>query len=131
MADTIIKKWNTSTSSFDELYPRTSHTQIVASGTPNSTTFLRGDGTWATPAGGSSFSTTTVTIATGDWSSQTATKTVSGVTSSSYIWVSPANASYTNYANAQIRATGQGTNSITFTCTTTPTSNIDVVVVWS
>ncbi len=51
MADTIIKKWNTGTSTFDELYPRTTHTQIVASGTPSSTTFLRGDGQWATPAG--------------------------------------------------------------------------------
>lgn len=49
MADTIIKKWNGST--FDEVYPRTTHTQIVATGTPSSTTFLRGDGTWAVPSG--------------------------------------------------------------------------------
>lgn len=51
MADFIIKKWNTGTSSFDELYPKTTHTQIVATGTPSSTTFLRGDGTWAVPDG--------------------------------------------------------------------------------
>jgi hypothetical protein len=80
--------------------------------------------TWATP-----LVSTTVTIASGDWSANSATKTVSGVTASSFLWISPASASYTNFVSAEVRATAQGTNSITFTCSITPTASIDVVVV--
>jgi hypothetical protein len=46
MPNTILKRWNGST--FEELYPKTTTSQIAASGTPSSSTFLRGDGTWAT-----------------------------------------------------------------------------------
>lgn len=53
MTDTIIKKFNGST--FDEVYPKTTVTQIVASGTPGSTTYLRGDGSWQTISSGSSY----------------------------------------------------------------------------
>ncbi len=48
MANTVLKKWNGS--AWEEVYPETTVTQIVATGTPSSTTFLRGDGVWATPA---------------------------------------------------------------------------------
>lgn len=50
MPNTILKRWNGS--AFEELYPKTTVGQISASGTPSSTTFLRGDGQWASPAGG-------------------------------------------------------------------------------
>lgn len=46
-----IKRWNGS--AWEVTYPKTTAGNIVASGTPSSTTFLRGDGTWATPSGGS------------------------------------------------------------------------------
>jgi hypothetical protein len=48
MPNTILKRWNGST--FEELYPKTTVTQLSASGTANSTTFLRGDGQWQIPA---------------------------------------------------------------------------------
>jgi hypothetical protein len=48
MPDTILKRWNGS--SFEELYPKTTVGQISASGTLSSSTFLRGDGQWQTPA---------------------------------------------------------------------------------
>jgi hypothetical protein len=41
-----IKKWNGSV--WEETYPKTTAGNIVATGTPSSTTFLRGDGVWAT-----------------------------------------------------------------------------------
>jgi hypothetical protein len=43
----IIKRWNGT--AFVEDYPKTTVGMIVASGTPSSTTYLRGDGTWNTP----------------------------------------------------------------------------------
>jgi hypothetical protein len=42
---TVIKKWNGT--EWEEAYPKTTHTQIIASGDPSSSTFLRGDGVWA------------------------------------------------------------------------------------
>ena len=72
--------------------------------------------------------TLTITIATSDWSNKTCTKTASGVTSSNTVIVSPASASYEAYGEAQVRATAQGTNQITFACTDTPSSALTVNV---
>ena len=48
MADFKIKKW--SGSAWVDAHPETTVGQIVATGTPSSSTFLRGDGAWATPS---------------------------------------------------------------------------------
>lgn len=69
-----------------------------------------------------------VTIATSDWSNNTCTKTASGVTASNTVIVSPASASYVAYGEAQVRATAQGTNQLTFTCTDVPSSSLTVNV---
>lgn len=69
-----------------------------------------------------------ITIATSDWSNNTCTKTASGVTSSNTVIVSPASASYEAYGEAQVRATAQGANQITFTCTDVPSSSVTVNV---
>ncbi len=44
MPNTILKRWNGS--SFEELYPKTTVTQISASGTPSVSTVLAGNGSW-------------------------------------------------------------------------------------
>jgi hypothetical protein len=69
-----------------------------------------------------------VTIATSDWSNNTCTKTATGVTASNTVIVSPASSSYVAYGEAQVRATAQGTNQITFTCTDVPSSSLTVNV---
>ena len=71
----------------------------------------------------------TTSIATSDWTANEATKAVSGVTPSNLIFVAPAPASAVDYADAGIRAVAQGANFITFVCTETPTSAIDVNIV--
>lgn len=72
---------------------------------------------------------TTATLAVADWSSNTQTVTVSGVKADSVVFVSPAPASASDYASAGILCTAQAVNSLTFTCTTTPTNAITVNVV--
>lgn len=72
---------------------------------------------------------TTPTLAVADWSSNTQTITVSGVTSSNVVLVGPAPASAQDYADAGILCTAQGTDSLTFTCTTVPSNAITLSVV--
>ncbi len=73
-------------------------------------------------------STITVTISTSDWSNGTCTKTATGVTASNTVIVSPASASFEAYGEAQVRATAQGANQLTFTCTDVPSSSLTVNV---
>lgn len=69
------------------------------------------------------------TLAVADWSSNTQTVTVSGVTASNIVIVAPAPASAADYAAAGIVCTAQGTDSLTFTCTTVPSNAITVNVI--
>lgn len=69
-----------------------------------------------------------VTIASTDWSAKTCTKSVTGVTSSNNIIVAPDPGDYLDYASAQIRATAQGSGTVTFACETTPAGSITVNV---
>ena len=72
---------------------------------------------------------TTATLAVADWSSNTQTVTVSGVKADSVVFVSPAPASASDYASAGILCTAQAADSLTFTCTTTPSNAITVNVI--
>ncbi len=49
--------------------------KLAATGTPSSTTFLRGDNTWAVPAGGAALAVTTATCTKGGIGNQTCTAT--------------------------------------------------------
>jgi hypothetical protein len=72
---------------------------------------------------------TTATLTVADWSSNTQTVTVSGVKADSVVFVSPAPASASDYASAGILCTAQAADSLTFTCTTTPSNAITVNVI--
>jgi len=69
-----------------------------------------------------------VTIAVADWTNQSCTKSVSGVTASNNIIVAPDPASFLAYGEAQIRATAQGSGTVTFACETVPTEAVTVNV---
>lgn len=73
----------------------------------------------------------TATIAVSAWSNGSATVTVTGVTASNTVIVSPAPSSITAWVKGELKCTAQGTNSLTFTCTTTPTAaiNINVLII--
>lgn len=64
-----------------------------------------------------------------NWASQSQTLTVTGVSASNIVIVSPAPASYEAYGEAGVRCSAQASNSLTFTCTDTPSANLTVNVV--
>lgn len=73
-----------------------------------------------------------VTLSASGWASNTQTVTVSGVSAdetAQLIMPVPALASQTVYYEAGILVTGQAANSLTFTCSTVPSSNLTVYVV--
>lgn len=73
-----------------------------------------------------SIKTITVTLAAASWSSLKQTVTATGVTASNTVIISPAPASHTAYGEAGVYCSAQASNSLTFTCTETPTSELTV-----
>lgn len=72
---------------------------------------------------------TTATLTSAGWSGGSQTITVTGVTATGIVFVSPDPTDQAAYTSAGIIATAQSTDSITFTCTSTPSADIDVVVI--
>ena len=72
---------------------------------------------------------TTITLTAAGWSNGSQTVSVSGITSTGVVFVSPDPTDQADYTTAGILCTAQATDSLTFTCDTTPSSDIDVVVV--
>jgi hypothetical protein len=71
----------------------------------------------------------TVSLTVEGWSGNSQTVTASGVTATNLAIVAPAPADQSDYVAAGIICTAQGANSLTFFCSETPTSAIDVGVV--
>ena len=62
------------------------------------------------------------------WSNKELTLTVTGITATSYITISPKADSRKAFADAEIFASEQDTDEITFICEETPDDDIDIVV---
>jgi len=73
--------------------------------------------------------TRTVTLAAAGWSGGSQIVTATGVTTYNIVFISPDQTDQAAYIEAGIVCTAQGANILTFTCTTTPTADIDVGVV--
>ena len=72
---------------------------------------------------------TTITLAAADWSSNTQTVSVTGMTATGVVLVSPDPTDQSAYTSAGIICSAQAAGTLTFTATNTPSSDIDVVVV--
>lgn len=79
--------------------------------------------------GGGTKVNTTITLTAAGWSNGSQTVSVSGITSTGVVFVSPDPTDQADYTTAGILCTSQATDLLEFTCTNTPTNDIDVVVV--
>jgi hypothetical protein len=69
-----------------------------------------------------------VSLPSGSWSNLTQTVSVTGVTSSNIVLVTPAPASYTVYHGCGVYCSSQGNGTLTFSAVTKPTSTLTVQV---
>lgn len=79
-------------------------------------------------ASGATYTSITVTLAAANWSSNTQTVNVAGVTASNAVIVSAAPASYLSYGEFGVYCSAQGAGTLTFTCDSTPDVNLTVNV---
>lgn len=72
--------------------------------------------------------TITVTLASANRNNDEITVTATGVTATNSVIVSPVPSDISDYTSAGIYCSAQGTDSLTFSCSTTPSGDIDVNV---
>ena len=82
---------------------------------------------WAAPASGTS--SISVTLPAADWSGSAQTVTATGVTASNTVIVGAAPASASEYNTCGVICTAQGADSLSFSCSTTPTNDLTVNVI--
>ena len=70
-----------------------------------------------------------VTLTANWWSNDEQTVTATGVKATNTVIISPVPTSMSDYTAWWVIYTAQGTDSLTFECTTTPSNDIDVNVV--
>lgn len=75
------------------------------------------------------YSTITVTLTTAWWSASTQSVTATWVTASNTVICSPAPSSISDYSDNWVYCSAQSTDSLTFTCDSTPSNDITVNVV--
>ena len=76
------------------------------------------------------FKSTTASLTVAGWSSNSQTVTVSGITASNIVIVSPAPTSYSEYSVCGVYCSAQATNSLTFTCSETPSGALTVNILY-
>lgn len=102
---------------------------ILPDQTGNAGKFLKTNGTTASWEDTTSAPATTPTLAVADWSSNTQTINVTGVTATNTVIVSPTPVSAEDYATAGVLCTNQGAGTLTFTCQSTPANDLTVNIV--
>lgn len=106
---------------------------ITVSGLPSQTgnagKFLKSDGTDASWENITTSPATAPTLVAANWSSNTQTITVNGVTATNTVIVGPIPTDAQDYADAGILCTGQAANALTFTCVNVPATDLQVNIV--
>lgn len=74
-------------------------------------------------------STISITLTTAWWSSNSQTVSATGVIASNTVMVSPVPADMDDYTSNKVKCSAQWSGTLTFTCGTTPSNDIDVNVV--
>jgi len=102
----------------------------TAAGTSGQVLTSSGNGApiWATVPSSNTIVSTTVTLSTSSWSNNTQTITVTGVTASNTVIVTPTPASTADYVDAGCLCVEQGEDTLTFTCEQTPSSDLVINV---
>lgn len=77
-------------------------------------------------ASGATYTSIAVTLTAANWSSNTQTVNVAGVTASNAVIVSAVPASYLSYSEFGVYCSAQGAGTLTFTCDSAP--DIDLIV---
>ena len=114
---------------FDTLYPNTIVEQVLDDW-PTSRLDGTINKTQITPD--ATYTSTTVTLISGNWSNNTQTVSVPssvGIISTSLVIVSPTPNSFSNYGDSGIYCSAQANNSLTFICESPPSNDIIVNVV--
>ena len=126
---TMSAQYTVAIGTFDYIDNLDDHSFYVGLGTSNADyKLLSADGT--IPTARLTKVNSTVTIAVADWNGgTTVTKTVAGITATGVVLVSPDPTDQAAYTSAGIICTAQAADSLTFTCSTTPSADIDVNVV--
>jgi hypothetical protein len=108
-----------------------SNVPITSGGVKDAIDTVNGNITTAVSGKQDTLTSTTITLATANWSSNAQTVTgISNVTATNIVWVSPSAVSMDEYGQCGIRVTAQGSGSLTFeTNGTTPSNNLTVIVV--
>lgn len=101
----------------------------LPSQTGNDGKYLRTNGTTASWESTTLSPATAPTLVAANWSSNTQTITVNGVTANNTVFVGPIPTDAEDYADAGILCTGQALNSLTFTCVNVPATDLQVNIV--
>lgn len=101
----------------------------LPSQTGNAGKFLTTNGTTASWTDITSTPATTPTLVAANWSNNSQTINVTGVTANNVVLVSPTPVSADDYAAAGVLCVAQATGQLTFTCTTTPLVDLTVNIV--
>lgn len=97
--------------------------------TGNAGKFLKTDGITASWENTTLSPAIAPTLVAANWSSNTQTITVQGVTANNTVIVGPIPTDAQDYADAGILCTGQALNSLTFTCVNVPATDLQVNIV--